>query len=82
MTYSVSGPMSPECSAIGMNSSGMTRPRRGWCQRISASTPTTSPPATATLGWKWTWSSLVLQAVAQPTEQGQSTRGVLVRSAT
>ena len=42
-TKSPIGRISPVSSAIGMNMSGGTRPRRGCCQRISASTPTTRP---------------------------------------
>src|SRR5665647_1332201 len=50
-TWRVSGPISPVCSAKGMNSSGKTRPRSGCCQRTRASTPTTSPVLMPTWGW-------------------------------
>src|SRR3954471_13516881 len=55
------GTMSPVSSAIGMNSAGETMPWPGRCQRTSASTPTISPLATETSGWKWTtsWSSAI-----------------------
>ncbi len=43
--------MMPDPSARGMNSSGGTKPRTGWCQRTSASTPIGAPSAVATLGW-------------------------------
>ena len=42
-THSPISTMSPVSSAIGMKSSGETMPRLGCAQRISASTPTTSP---------------------------------------
>ena len=42
----------PVCSAIGTNSVGPTRPRRGCSQRASASTPITLPVASSALGWK------------------------------
>ena len=44
-TRSVSGRISPVCSASGMNSSGQSRPRSGCCQRTSASTLRTRPVA-------------------------------------
>ena len=54
MTIIVSVRMSPVCSAMAMNSSGRTRPSRGWFQRTSASAPRTMPVASSTLGWKHT----------------------------
>jgi hypothetical protein len=44
------GRISPDSSAKGINSAGDTTPRRGCCQRTSASTPVTRPPPT-TCGW-------------------------------
>ena len=41
----------PDSSAMGMNSSGGTRPRSGCCQRTRASTPTVWPVSMATTGW-------------------------------
>ena len=41
----------PFSSARAMNSSGRVRPRIGWRQRTSASTPTVSPLSSATIGW-------------------------------
>ena len=42
-TNAVSAPISPASSASAMNSSGGTKPRRGWIQRTSASTEPISP---------------------------------------
>ena len=39
-THRPIGSISPFSSAIGMNSEGGISPRSGWCQRSSASTPT------------------------------------------
>ena len=50
-TRSVSSGMMPEPSASGMNSSGGTKPRAGWFQRINASTPIGLPPTVDTFGW-------------------------------
>ena len=44
-------PIRPKRSAIGMNTDGPTRPRCGWCQRISASAPVISPLGACTFGW-------------------------------
>ena len=38
-------------SASGMNSTGGTMPRRGWCQRTRASNPVIRPSVTRTVGW-------------------------------
>ena len=43
--------MSPECSAIGMNSVGGIEPRVGCGQRASASTPTILSPLALKIGW-------------------------------
>src|ERR1700730_16599816 len=43
--------MRPDCSASGTSVVGDTRPRDGWTQRKSASTPATRPSAVATIGW-------------------------------
>ena len=52
MTQRVSGRIRPvPCSARGMNSSGGTRPRFGWCQRSRASVPITVRVLRSTLGW-------------------------------
>ena len=45
--------MSPLSSAAEMKSLGGTMPRRGCCQRTSASTPTMRPVASSTSGWNW-----------------------------
>ena len=57
-TCRVSGRIRPVCSASGMNSSGGTMPCSGWCQRTSASAPTTAPVGGSTFGWKTTTRSL------------------------
>ena len=44
------GPMSPDSSAMGMNSAGDTNPRSGCRQRIRASALCTRPDAVSTLG--------------------------------
>ncbi|MCY1306235.1 hypothetical protein D9M70_560860 [compost metagenome] len=44
------GRISPVSSASGTNSEGITMPRSGCCQRISASAPTTCP-SLLTCGW-------------------------------
>ena len=49
-------------SARPRNALGPSRPRTGWCQRSSASTPTTRPSASVTLGWKCSSSSLARSA--------------------
>ncbi len=49
-TYSVRCGISPEVSAIAMNSSGDTRPRSGCTQRTRASSPATWP-SKRTFGW-------------------------------
>ena len=41
----------PVCSAMGMNSTGDTRPNTGCRQRTSASTPVTHPSDMRVLGW-------------------------------
>ena len=51
MTHGVISRMKPVCSANGMNSPGGTRPRVGWFQRTSPSTPTISPLVRSSLGW-------------------------------
>ena len=50
-TCSPSRAISPVSSAIGMNSSGPTRPRSGCCQRTSASVDTGRPVARSITGW-------------------------------
>ena len=45
------GTIRPISSANGMNWSGGTRPRSGWRQRSSASTPDDRPSARRTTGW-------------------------------
>jgi hypothetical protein len=39
-----------------MKASGGMKPRSGWIQRTSASTPTICPLASSAFGWKWTTS--------------------------
>ena len=50
-THSPIGTMSPVSSAIGMKSSGRTRPRVGSIQRISASVPMKCPRCKSMMGW-------------------------------
>ena len=50
-TSSVSAPIRPDASASGMNRSGSIRPRVGWCQRASASNPTSRPSSRSIFGW-------------------------------
>ncbi|KMO35631.1 hypothetical protein VQ03_21510 [Methylobacterium tarhaniae] len=50
-THSPIPKMLPVSSEIGMNRSGGTVPRSGWCQRKSASNPTTVPLSIAICGW-------------------------------
>jgi hypothetical protein len=50
--HSPIGTISPVSSAIGMNSTGPTRPRSGWCQRISASNAEKRLVARSNSGWK------------------------------
>ena len=50
-THSPIGTMSPVSSAIGMKSSGRTRPRVGSIQRISASVPMKRPRCKSMMGW-------------------------------
>src|SRR5829696_5719787 len=45
------GTISPVSSARATNSPGMTRPRSGWSQRTSASSPASLPPGSSTTGW-------------------------------
>ena len=81
ITTIVSARMSPVCSAMVMNSSGRTRPRRGWFQRTSASAPRTMPVASSTLGWKQTsspsLSSASRRSAASARRRGR--RGVVHR---
>ena len=49
--------ISPDCSAIGMNSIGGTGPRLGCCHRSSASAPRMLRVTMSTIGWYTTWSS-------------------------
>ncbi len=50
-THAPRGTISPLSSAAGMNSLGDTTPRRAWCHRTRASTPTMRPVASSTSGW-------------------------------
>ena len=50
MTHSPSATISPISSATGMNSTGETMPRSGWCQRIRASQLCTSSASRFTTG--------------------------------
>ena len=49
-THRPIGSISPFSSAIGMNSDGGISPRSGWCQRSSASTPTSDKFVSDTTG--------------------------------
>ena len=51
ITHWPSGTMRPVSSARGMNASGERRPRCGWSQRTSASTPVMRPVWSDTMGW-------------------------------
>ena len=42
-------------SASSMKRSGSSRPRRGWCQRASASTAQLRPLPRSSSGWKYGW---------------------------
>ena len=57
MTQRPSGVMAPLDSAGSMNASGASTPSVGWSQRSSASTPRSSPPGRATIGWYTTVNS-------------------------
>ena len=50
-TATVRSRISPDCSARGRNESGKSRPRVGWFQRTSASTPPTRRERESTFGW-------------------------------
>ena len=50
-TQSPSGTIRPDSSASAMNSPGLTTPRSGWFQRMSASALTMRPLAISTMGW-------------------------------
>jgi len=75
MTTSVRRCISPDCSATGMKSSGGTRPRTGWRQRTSASTPATEPSARCALGWKctsiWPCSSATRSSLISPSRAAE-----------
>jgi hypothetical protein len=43
--------MSPVSSATSMNWPGISSGRSGGCQRTSASSPTTAPLPSSTIGW-------------------------------
>ena len=51
MTQAPMGTISPDCSARGMNSAGLTGPRSGCTQRSRASQPTGSPVPSDSTGW-------------------------------
>ena len=50
-TQRPSGSISPDSSASGMNSIGLTSPRCGCCQRSSASTLASRPVCSSITGW-------------------------------
>ena len=68
---SVSRCISPDCSASGMNSSGRTRPRVGWRQRTSASTPATRRRSSGDLGLVVQLELAVVDRPAQRAEQAE-----------
>ena len=51
MTQAPSASIRPLRSAIGMNTAGLIMPRRGWCQRISASAAVTCALGAWIFGW-------------------------------
>ena len=51
MTHWPIGTISPVRSAGSRNSAGASRPRSGWFQRSSASTPTILRERISTIGW-------------------------------
>ena len=51
ITHTPSCEIRPDSSAYGMKTLGQIMPRSGERQRSSASTPSTSPPRPASLGW-------------------------------
>ena len=58
--------IAPDSSAMAMNSSGLMSPASGWCQRISASTPTCRPSRQRNCGWQATEISPRSSASVQP----------------
>ena len=50
-THWLRATISPQSSATGMNTAGLTRPWPGRAQRTRASAPTTAPLASSSLGW-------------------------------
>src|SRR5205814_1684711 len=65
MTQAPSGTISPVRSATGMKSAGDTKPRSGWFQRTSASTPVMSPSGSATIGLVHQRELVAVQRLAQ-----------------